>query len=218
MPSKRIAYLTTGVALGAVAALTGCSSSSGSISGLQSIASPAAATGGGSPAGGSPAASTDPLQGIIGSGGPLDVSKVCAAVPPADVQKLFKATASAPALASYPGECNWGGGGITVDIFPNDADKSLYGGGAVSPATGAHLSGVGDLAQWTQPVPGHTVPFLVAHKGSISISVSPSLNVDQTSIAYTGSAPFFDVSKAEALKYATEEGQICNDIFSAMSS
>ena len=161
-------------------------------------------------------ASTNPIQGILGSGGPLDVSKLCAAVPPADIQTLFKA--SAPSLVSDPGECNWGSGGITVDIFPNDTDMSLYGGGAVSVANASHLSGVGDIAQWTQPVPGHTVPFLVAHKGTTSISVSPSLNVDQTTIAFTGSAPFFDVSKAEALKYATEEGQICNDIFSAMGS
>ena len=132
------------------------------------------------------------------------MSKLCAAVPQADVQKLFKAPA--PPLVSDPGECNWGNGGITVDIFANDADKSLYGGGAVSVATAAHLSGVGDIAQWTQPVPGHTVPFLIAHKGTTSIAVSPSLNVDQTSIAYTGSAPFFNVSHAEALKYAIGRG------------
>lgn len=107
---------------------------------------------------------------------------------------------------------------MTVDIYFNDADKSLYAGGGVSAATAAHLSGVGDLAQWAQPVPDRTVPFLIAHQGSTSISVSPGLDVDQTSMAYTGSAPFFNVTKAAALKYATEEGQICNDIFAAMSS
>ena len=216
MPRKRIAFLAIGAALGAVAALSGCSRSNGSIAGLQSVASPAPSTGGGSPAGGSPATSINPLQGILGSGGPLDVSTLCAAVPTADIQKLFKAPA--PSLVSDPGECNWGSGGITVDIFPNDADKSLYGGGAVSVASAAHLSGVGDIAQWSQPIPGHTVPFLVAHEGTTSISVSPSLDVDQTTIAFTGSAPFFDVSKAEALKYAIEEGRICTDIFSAMGT
>jgi hypothetical protein len=213
-----MSYLASGLALCSALALGGCSSSSGSTT-AQSPTSPA----GSIPAAGSASASasaapqtTPNLSAIFGSGGPLDVSKLCAAVPQADIQKLFKAPA--PAFVADPGECDWGSGGITVNIFFNDADKKLYSGGAVSNATATHLPGVGDLAQWEQPVPGQTPPFLVAHKGTTSISVSPGLDVDQTTMSYTGSAPFFKVSRAAAAKYAAEEGQICNDIFAAAKS
>jgi hypothetical protein len=217
MTSKRFALITTGTALGAALMVSGCSSSSGPISGLPS-APPAAAPGtSGSPAAtptdGSDSSAAAAIGSILGSGGPLDVSKLCAAVPAADIQKLFKA--SAPALVDEPGECNWGNGGITVDIYFNDGDKSLYGGGGVDPATAATLPGVGDIAQWTEPVPGQTVPFLIAHKGTTSIAVSAGIDVDQSTMAYTGSAPFFHISQAESVKYATEEGQICTDLFNA---
>jgi hypothetical protein len=156
------------------------------------------------------------LPGVFGSGSPLDVSKLCAAVPQADIQKLFKATA--PAVVANPGECDWGAGGVTVDIYFNDANKKFYSDGGVSPATANPLPGVGDLAQWAEAVPGMTVPFVVAHKGTTSISVTPSLDVDQTTMSYTGSSPFFKVSKAAAAEYAAEEGQICNDLFAAAKS
>jgi hypothetical protein len=141
---------------------------------------------------------------------------LCAAVPQADIQKLFKAPA--PAVVANPGECDWGSGGITVDIYFNDANKQFYSNGAISTATAKPLAGVGDLAQWQQPVPGATVPFLVAHKGSTTVSVSPGLDVSQTTMTYTGSSPFFKIPSASAAQYAAEEGQICNDIFAAASS
>jgi hypothetical protein len=213
-----LAHLTSGAAICTVLVISGCGGSSGGTTapppGTPFASAPAAASS-------APSASTAPqastaLSGLLGSGGPLDVSKLCAAVPQADVQKLFKATA--PTFAAYPGECNWGNGAITVDIFFNDGNKKLYSGGGVSTATAKMLPGVGDLAQWAQPVPGQTVPFVVAHKGTTSISVSPGLDVDQTTMSYTGSSPFFKVSNASAEQYAAAEGQICNDLFAAAKS
>jgi hypothetical protein len=201
-----------------VLALAGCSSSSGGATAQPPASLTAsAAAAGGSPASGTTTPQANPtLAGILGSGGPLDVSKLCAAVPQADVQKLFKAPA--PAVVANPGECDWGSGGITVDIYFNDANKQFYDNGAISPATAKTLAGVGDLAQWQQPVPGATVPFLVAHKGSTTVSVSPGLDVSQTTMHYTGSSPFFKIPSASALQYAAAEGQICNDIFAAAQS
>jgi hypothetical protein len=203
---------------GTVLVLSGCSGSSGGATAQPTVSTAASASAAVSaaPQASAAAQASAALQGVFGSGGPLNVSKLCAAVPPADIQKLFKATA--PAVVAYPGECSWGAGGITVDIFFNDANKKFYSNGAVSTATAKALPGVGDLAQWAQAVPGMTVPFVVAHKGTTSISVTASLDVDQTTMSYTGSSPFFKVSNAAAAQYAAEEGQICNDLFAAAKS
>jgi hypothetical protein len=197
----RIHIVLTATALLGLAA---CSSSGGAPGDTR----PPAAVGGGttSAAGGAGAN----LPGL-GSGGPLDVSKLCAAVPSADVQKLFKGPV--PAVAANPGECDWGGGGVTVDVFPDDPSKQYYNGGAVT--NGTAISGVGDIAQWAQPVPGATVPFLAAHKGTLTITVSPGLDVADTTMSYTGKSPFYKIPAAAALQYVTEEGQICNDMFAA---
>lgn len=214
MVGNRLVSLTTGAAACTVLLLSGCSGSSS-----PSAAKPGTVpVGAQTPTGSLAPAASSALQQLLGAaaGGPLDVSKLCAAVPAADIQKLFKAPA--PAVTVDPGECTWGGGGITVDIFPNDANKQFYAGGGVNVATAKSLSGVGDIAQWSQPVPGMTVPFLVAHKGTTTISISPSLDVDQTTMAFTGAAPFFKVPAAAAAKYAAEEGQICNDMFAAANA
>jgi hypothetical protein len=160
--------------------------------------------------GGNSSAANDALGGALSS---LDVSKLCAAVKAADIQKLFKA--STPKLAVEPGECDWGGGNVTVDIDLKDTSKQFYPGGAFS-GTEAQLTGVGDEALWSQPIKGMTVPFITARKGSTDCSISPGLDVDQTSMPYTGSDPFFKIADADALQYATEEGQVCKDIFSAV--
>jgi hypothetical protein len=143
--------------------------------------------------------------------GQLDVSKLCAAVPQADVQKLFKATA--PAVTANPLECDWGAGGVTVDIYFNDPTKhylsDLFG------SSPTPLAGVGDFAEWSQPVPGETVPFVGCHRGTTSITVSPGLDVDQTTLTYTGSDPFYKVDPASAAQYAAEEGAICTALFTA---
>jgi hypothetical protein len=185
----------------AVLALGACSGSNGHSGG--------AVAGSG---GGASASSAAKALGL-GSGGPLDVSKLCAAVPKADVQKLFKATA--PAVSANPAECDWGGGAITVDIFTNDGDKKYYNGGAVD--HGTPISGIGDVAQWTQPVPDATVPVLAAHKGSTTITVSPGLDVADSTLQYTGSSPFYKIPADSALQYVVEEGKICNDLFAAAS-
>lgn len=150
------------------------------------------------------------LGGALSS---LDVSKLCAAVKSADIQKLFKA--ATPKLAVEPGECDWGGGDITVDIDLKDTSKQFYPGGAFS-GNEPQLAGVGDEALWSQPVKGMTVPFITARKGNTDCSISPGLQVDQTSMPYTGSDPFFTIADADAQQYANEEGQICNDIFTAV--
>jgi hypothetical protein len=106
MTCTRFAYLTAGAALCAAVAVSGCSSSAGSDAASSGGTTPAASLGGASASGGAPTASSNPIQQVLGSGGPLDVSKLCAAVPHSDVQKLFKAPA--PAVVSNPGECDWG--------------------------------------------------------------------------------------------------------------
>jgi hypothetical protein len=220
MTGIRLDSIATGSAICAVVALTGCSSSNSSaappaaaaaLSSAIASAEAAAPSTAATPSGGVP---SSVLAGILGSGGPLDVSKLCAAVPAADVQKLFKAQTSA--AQAFPGECTWGGGGITVDIYASDANKHYYSDNL--PTDAKPLSGVGDVAVWFQPVPGATAPFMSAHKGSTTITVAAGLDVDQTTMHYTGSAPFFKIPNASAAQYAAEEGQICNDIFAAAHS
>ena len=48
----------------------------------------------------------------------------------------------------------------------------------------------------------------------MTCTVSPGLDVDQTTMAYTGTG-IFTVSDDAALTYAKEEGQLCNDLFAA---
>jgi hypothetical protein len=61
-----------------------------------------------------------------------------------------------------------------------------------------------------------TVPFITSRKGTTDCSVSPGLDVPQSSLPYTGSDPFFTIADADALQYANEEGRICSDIFTAI--
>lgn len=189
--------------LAAALVLSGCTGSS-----IKGSSAPAG--GGGTRL---PAAASSALAKIAGSGGILDVSKLCAAISQADVQKLFKATA--PKVTDNPSECDWGGGAITLDIFQNDTDKQYYSGGGIAAGTSTPLPGVGDQAAWSQPVKGATVPFIAAHKGSTTCTITPGLNVDQSTLDYSGSDPFFKVTDASAQLYATEEGQLCNDMFKA---
>lgn len=128
-----------------------------------------------------------------GLAGQLDVTKLCAAVKPADVQKLFKDTA--PSVMEHPGECDWGAGGVTLDIYADDASKQYYNGGAINIASATPLPGVGDEAVWSQPVPGATVPVIAAHKGSTTCTITPGLNVNQTTMSFTGNDPFYKVDR-----------------------
>ena len=179
---------------------------------------PTSSVSAGSPAGATTSASA-PIAGI-GSGvpgaiasavaGQLDVSKLCAAVPQADVQKLFKATA--PSVTANPLECAWGPS-MTVDIYANDPAKKylqdLFG------SSPTQLSGLKFSAEWSEPVEDATVPDVGCSNGKTSITVSPGLDVDQTTLTYTGSDPFFKVDPASAAQYATEEAALCGDLYQA---
>jgi hypothetical protein len=197
--------------------LTGCSKSGSSGSApAAGAANAAAATGSGSSgdaaAGVSaPAGAAAALAGATGAGGPLDVSKLCAAVKPADVQALMKAPVAA--VVDNPGECSWYGGDLKIDIYPNDPNQKYYQNPVNGPGT-TPLSGVGDQAQWFAPVPGSTTPWVEAHKGSLTLELSPA-DPPETTLPYTGSDPFFKIAPADSAAYAAKEGVLLNDIFAA---
>ena len=201
-PAARVA-----VAAIALLALAACSGSNGQ----STAAAPTSASASGGDASGVAAQASAAASSLGTAGGSLDVSKLCAAVPSADVQKLFKATA--PAVTVNPLECDWGSGAITVDIYAGDTDKQYYNSGGGN--TGTSIGGIGDIAQWMQPVPGATVPDLAAHKGSLTITVTTGIDVADTTMQYTGKSPFYKIPAAAAQQYAAEEGQICNDMFQA---
>jgi hypothetical protein len=197
--------------------LTGCSNSgsSGSPStGTAAATSTAAAAvaAAASAAGVSvPAGAAAALAGATGAGGPLDTSKQCAAIKPADVQVLMKAPVTK--VVDYPGECSFYGGDLKIDIYPNDPNQKFYQNPVNGPGT-TPLSGVGDQAQWFAPVPGGTTPWVEAHKGSLTCELSPA-DVAETTIPYTGSDPFFKIAPADSAAYAAKEGVLCQDIFNA---
>lgn len=188
--------LTTATVVGAIV-LTGCSGSS------------AGTAQHGESAPNVPAGLSSAVKAAAGAGGPLDVSKQCAAVSQPDVQKLFKATA--PAVTVNPGECDWGGGALTVDIYSDDPTRKYL--ANLFAATAKPLSGVGDYAVWAQPVDGRTVPNVGCHNGSTTVTITAGLDVDKTTLTYTGTGPIFTVDPASAQIYAGEEGRICTDVF-----
>ena len=197
------------VALMATAAclLTGCNkSSSASPGGGGTGAAAAAAAGGSAPAGAAAA-----IAGATKAGGPLDNSKQCAAVKPADVQALMKAPVTP--VANFPGECSFYGGDLKIDIYANDPTQKYYQNPVNGPGT-TPVPGVGDQAQWFAPVTGATTPWVEAHKGSTTCTISPA-DPPETTLAYTGSDPFFKIAPADSAAYAAKEGVLCNDIFAA---
>jgi hypothetical protein len=189
--------------------LTGCSTSSSAAPGggaTGAAAAIAAAAGGSAPAGAAAA-----IVGATGAGGPLDESKLCAAVKPADVQALMKAAVTP--VVNNPGECAWYGGDLKIDIYANDPTQKFYQNPVNGPGT-TPVPGVGDQAQWFAPVPGATTPWIEAHKGSLTCVLSPA-DPPETTLAYTGTDPFFKIAPADSAAYAAKEGVLCNDIFAA---
>ncbi len=202
-------YAFGGVAIAAAIALTACTGTTTKTTSDGGTNLPAAASSALAELTKAAGGQSGALGGALSS---LDVSKLCAAVSTADVQKLFKDTA--PKVVANPGECDWGSGDITVDIDQNDTSKQFYPGGAFG-GTEPALPGVGDKALWSAPVANMTLPFITSRKGNTDCSISPGLDVDKSSITYTGSDPFFKIADADELSYAQEEGQICNDLFKA---
>lgn len=193
------------IALVATAAcfLAGCSKGGSSASAGTAAA---AAAGGSAPAGAAAA-----IAGATGKGGVLDESKLCAAVKTADIQALMKAPVTP--VVNYPGECSWFGGDLKIDIYADDPTQKYY----QNPVNGSGTTpvpGVGDQAQWFAPVPGATTPWVEAHKGSLTCTLQPA-DPPETTLAYTGTDPFFKIAPADSAAYAAKEGVLCADIFAA---
>jgi len=205
--------------------LTGCSKKSAAATGSGGTAGAAAAGGstvagaaagasapGASAAADATSAATAAANALgLGKGGPLDVSKQCAAIKPADVQALMKAPVTA--VTNFPGECSWYGGDLKIEIYPNDPTQKYYQNPVNGPGT-TPVPGVGDQAQWFAPVAGGTTPWVEAHKGSLTCTVSPA-DPPETTLAYTGSDPFFKIAPADSAAYAAKEGVLCQDVFNA---
>jgi hypothetical protein len=193
--------------------LTGCSKSKASSGAGDPGAALAAAGASASAAAGVsvPAGAAAALAGATGKGGPLDSSKECAAIKSADVQALMKAPVTP--VTNNPGECTFYGGDITIDIYPNDPTQHYYQNPVNGPGT-TPVSGVGDQAQWFTPVPGSSTPWIEAHKGSTTCTISPA-DVSETTIPYTGTPPFDKIAPADSAAYAAKEGVLCQDVFNA---
>jgi hypothetical protein len=158
---------------------------------------------------GAAAAAASAIANAVG-GGSLDMSKQCAAMKSADVQALMKAPVT-PVVVN-PGECSFYGGDLKIDLYPNDPTQK-YQNPVGGPNTTA-LSGIGDQAQWFQPVSGASTPWVEAHKGSLTCVLSPA-DASETTMTYTGSEPFYTITPTAAAAYAQEEGKLCTDAFGA---
>jgi hypothetical protein len=155
------------------------------------------------------AAISNGAKALAAVSGQLDVSKQCAAIKTADVQALLKSPVGDP--VSNPLECGWKNTDLKVDLSPNDADKTSY--NALVSTEGHAIAGLGDVAQWFQPVNGST-PDINAHKGSLTCYVQGVGDITTSTLPYTGSDPFFKTNEADALAYATNEAKLCAAIFS----
>jgi hypothetical protein len=212
MSTKSRAITVTNLALVATTAclLTACSKG-GSSAAAAATATTAAGASAAAAAVGAPAGAAAAIAGATGKGGPLDESKLCAAIKPADVQALMKA--SVTPVQNFPGECSFYGGDLKIDIYANDPTQKYYQNPVNGPGT-TPVPGVGDQAQWFAPVAGMTTPWVEAHKGSLTCTISPA-DPPGTTMPYTGSDPFFKIAPADSVAYAAKEGVLCNDIFAA---
>jgi hypothetical protein len=192
----------------ALVASTACLLTACSKGGSSAAAAPANTAAGAVSA---PAGVAAAIAGATGKGGPLDESKMCAAIKPADVQALMKAPVTP--VQNFPGECSYYGGDLKIDIYANDPNQKYYQNPVNGPGT-TPVPGVGDQAQWFAPVAGMTTPWVEAHKGSLTCTISPA-DPPETTLPYTGSDPFFKIAPADSVAYAAKEGVLCNDIFAA---
>jgi hypothetical protein len=209
--SRSAGLVSVAVATTAVCLLTGCSKSKSSASTGGSTGAAAAVAAASAASVSVPAAAAAAVAGATGAGGPLDFSKQCAAIKPADVQALMKAPVTP--VVDDPGECSFYGGDLKIDIYPNDPTQKYYQNPVNGPGT-TPVPGVGDQAQWFAPIPGETTPWIEAHKGSLTCTVSPA-DPSETTLPYTGTSPFYKIAPADSAAYAAKEGVLCNDIFNA---
>jgi hypothetical protein len=180
--------------------VTACSKSGPASSGAAGLPGGSTATGGEAAA----------VAGALGPGGPLDMSKQCAAMNAADVQALMKAPVTK--VTVDPGECSFYGGDLKIDLYPGDSTQQYYLNPVGGPGT-TPISGVGDQAQWSQAVPEATTPLVEAHKGSLTCVISPA-DPPETTLVYTGTDPFFKIADSDAAAYAEKEARLCSDAFS----
>jgi hypothetical protein len=210
---RRYALAAPAAALSGSLLLTGCGGSSGhhdAASQLAAIAAGASAD----PSGAAAAIAAAVASGgkaIDSVSGQLDVSKQCAMIPTADVQALLKG--SPGSAANQPLQCSWSGTDLQISLSPMDSDKSDY--NALVSSDGHAIAGLGDEAQWSQPVKGATIPNVDAHKGSLSCYVQAPDDITTTTLPYTGSDPFYTITDTDALAYATKEAKLCADLFAA---
>ena len=170
---------------------------------LATSASPAAPTSGN--LSGALASANAALGGALSQ---LDVTKQCAAIPLAQVQALVKAPVG-PA-ANAPLQCGWKGTDLEVSLSPNDVGQKSY--KALLSTEGHPLPGLGDAAQWFQPVNG-VVPDVNSRKGSLTCYVQGVGDLPSSTMPYAGKDPFFSTKTADAQAYADKEAKLCADIF-----
>jgi hypothetical protein len=200
---RKATLTTAGAVLLAGGLITGCSGGSSGSSGAQ--------VGSGS------GAQASAIAKAVGPGSSIMDSskKACDGIKPADVQALLKASASA--VTVNPFECGWNQGAVTVTIYLGDTTDKYYDDQTSNLGSDGNGSlSVGDKAVWFQPVAGRTVPMMVSHQGSNTCEVQLSADPPATTLAYTGSDPFFTIKQADAESYAAKEGQLCSEVFSAL--
>jgi hypothetical protein len=201
----------SGVAALSACLLTGCGGggSSPKATGTSGTAAAAGTSGVAASGAALAAAESNGANALAAVSGLVDVSKQCEAIPTADVQALLK---SPPGDQVHnPLECDWKNTTLKVDLSPNDTDKKSY--NDLLSTEGHAITGLGDVAQWSEPVPGRTAPDINAHKGNLTCYVQAADPITTLTLPYTGSDPFFKVTDADSLAYATLEAKLCADIF-----
>jgi hypothetical protein len=198
MPNKTLTAATA-AALAALA-LTSCSGGSGG----------AGAAAGGPNTKQAAAAVSGALQSMQEKS-----KKACAAVKQEDVAAVLKTAATE---VTNPEECDYGSGAMTVGLFLDDASLKYYGDQTSNvTSSGSGSLPVGDKGVWFQPVPGHTLPVVVSHKGSVTCIVQLSADPPDTTATFSGKAPIYTIEPADAATYAAKLGTLCSDAFSAVA-
>lgn len=149
----------------------------------------------------------------------MDVAKLRAAVKQADVQRLFKQPVGPVTVNAEFNQCTWHGGDINITVHSGDDDRTIYN----TIQQNAHhspLSGVDDMAEWAYDptMEQGSVPNVAAHKGTLTLILNARMAMDQTTLSYTGTQDTkIVIDPSSAAQYASEEGQLCTDMFGETS-